>query len=349
MPDSPPRPKFGYDRVTEEEKALKATTPTGNAADAAPAGSALETANDASLAFIDKLTLGGAPWLRDKIADLAGVNQPKTGDMLAAAEARSPVATTLGATAGTLGPMALAGAGAGALGLRGALQGAAAAGGANVADQGVRALTEDRPFNPQEAAVTTAVGGIAPVVGPALKVAGRVAEHLPGVGTLGRIVRMARDLAPEATASAEETLGKNGLFGLRGGDPIKRTFSGAMERPPPGPVAPQATAPEPLGGYAPDDALGGIARMAREQARLRRISDPNWTPGGAGGTGAAPRVAPQRRLTDVLQDAAPPSTPPPSPPPGLIGSTAQQVPGQLRLESLKTLTGERQKRRKPRP
>jgi len=72
-----------------------------------------EFANDAALSFIDRGSFGLLPALRDKVAAMAGVKQPTSAEMLAEAEKRSPIATTVGAVGADVAQGALTGMGLG--------------------------------------------------------------------------------------------------------------------------------------------------------------------------------------------------------------------------------------------
>lgn len=207
--NAPRKPLFGNDRIEAEEKAAtKAATLPG----APEAGGGFEeTMRDATLAAFDKGTFGLVPYLNDKFADMIGSNRPRSRELLAAAEARSPIATTVGGAVGTLAPIALTGGVAGAAGVTSALaRGAIAGGGSNLIDQGVRAVTEDKEFNPNEAVIQTALGGAAPFVGPGLKAGAKAIASVPAriggsirvpfggrlSGTLGDIQKMAEAFVP---------------------------------------------------------------------------------------------------------------------------------------------------------
>lgn len=59
-----------------------------------------ESATDASAKFLDTISFGGLPALRDKIAQMAGVEQPSAVEEVKQAEERSPWATGAGQVAG---------------------------------------------------------------------------------------------------------------------------------------------------------------------------------------------------------------------------------------------------------
>jgi hypothetical protein len=297
------------------EKQGKAATEAARTASQTPSveggtPSALaDTMNDASLAFLDKASLGLLPAARAGIEKLTGYQGKGIRDMQVEAEQRSPIASTIGGGAGMALP--IGGALRLAQGLKaiplvgGAVQGAAAVGGENIADQAVRTQTEDRPFSGTEAAGAAALGAVNPfnLASGGLKLAaGPIARR-----TLGPIWDMVRRSLPEAAGGAEKTLGMKFGEVAEGVTPPKRTGLGTIERPRAGPPEPQAPAPENLGAYAPDDPLGEVARMAREQARIRRISDPNWAPDPG-------PLDPAR----ILKQQAPPPPPPVAPPEGLL-------------------------------
>lgn len=298
---------------TEREAASIAASPEKLGEKDLNAAGAGGAAGAAGLGFIDKMSLGALPYIHDKLVDWAGEERmgKKYSELMPQAEAAHPVASTIGGGAGMALP--IGGALRMAQGLRAipfagrALQGAAAVGGENVADQAVRTQTEDRPFNTTEAVGSGIIGAVDP-----FKIATKGVMALkPGMSALlGPILGLARKEVPAAAAGAEKTLGLNiGELGP-GVTPPKRTGLGTIERPRAGPPEPQAPAPENLGAYAPDDPLGEIARMAKEQARLRRISDPNWAPDP--GPLGPPRVLKSTRLPD------PPPAAPTPPPPGLL-------------------------------
>jgi len=311
MPDKPKIPDWEAlekQTRTEREAASVAASPAAD-----PMLKNVSTGDAAGLAFIDKMSLGALPWVHDKLVDWAGEERmgPRYSELIPKAEAANPVASTIGGGLGMAMP--IGGALRMAQGLRAiplagrALQGAAAVGGENVADQAVRTQTEDRPFSGTEAAGSAAIGAVDP-----FKIVTKGVMALkPGISSLmGPILGMAKKAVPEAAAGAEKTLGLNIGEIAPGVTPPKRTGLGTIERPrPPAPEGATVPLPESLSGYAPDDALGEIARMAREQARLRQISDPNWTPDP--GPMTPPRILKSTRIE-------PPVTPPVPPPPGLL-------------------------------
>jgi hypothetical protein len=118
----PEAPVFGEEREKRQRKqatepgGLNPTVPqpTFGAGGTPGVGANIqEAANDAALAFIDRGSFGLLPALRDKIAQVAGVKQPTTAEMLAEAERRSPIATTTGAIGADVAQGALTGFGLG--------------------------------------------------------------------------------------------------------------------------------------------------------------------------------------------------------------------------------------------
>lgn len=209
-------------------------------------------ADAAGLGFIDKMSFGLLPYIHDKMVDWAPEGHklgPKYADLIPKAEAAHPVASTIGGGAGMMLP--IGGALRLAQGLKaipfagGALQGAAAVGGENVADQAVRTQTEGREFDPAEAGGAAALGAVNPVA-----LAKPLAKPLLhgatqwGANALGPILRMARGALPEATAAAESALGGEGAAAARGAAPK------AAPATPPQPPGPPPT-PPPLAGEKP--------------------------------------------------------------------------------------------------
>ena len=232
-------------------------------------------ANAAGYAFIDKATLGALPWLRDKIADLAGnKDQLRRDEQRAYDEQNHPVASTTGAIAGTVAPAVLGAGAAGAAGLTSAAaRGAVGAGGANLADQGMRKVLDDRPIDPIEFALSAA-GGAVPI-DKVLTGIGAVTHPFAAAGgwALRKGLQAAGRHADEAATAAARS--PKAIL-----DDIE-AMAANVNKPPPTakPAAPAAAAPGPedLGAYAADDPLAEIARMARENARQARTA-PGYVP-----------------------------------------------------------------------
>jgi len=161
-----------------------------------------EFANDAALSFIDRGSFGLLPALRDKIAAMAGAKQPTSAEMLAEAEKRSPIATTVGAAGADLGQAALTGFGLGS---------AAKAAGTQImpwvqrlaggllpqgADAFVRSQLSGEPENVQGNLIEGTARGAA-------STAKQVASHIPGV--IGKLSSLVPDrLATAAVTTAVE-------------------------------------------------------------------------------------------------------------------------------------------------
>lgn len=302
-------------------------------------------ANAAGYAMVDKMTLGALPWLRDKIADLAGnTTQLRRDEQRAYDEQNHPVAATAGAAAGTAIPALLGAGAAGAAGLTSAAaRGAVGAGGANLADQGARAIIDDKPFDPVEAAIATGTGALG---NPwrAVKMATAAAHPLAagGLWAAKKAIGAARGAADDvaaaaATRAAESAAAKNAAADAVDAAAARTAESKASD------AAWKAQrkagmgtqAAEDLSTYAPDDPLAEVARMARAQK-------PNWTfpelpsPGRPTMEGLRPgKLEPGSPLWEELRSRihgggsmrGPPVPPPPPPPapPGLLDVTRKQL------------------------
>jgi len=226
-------------------------------------------ANAAGYAFVDKATLGALPWLRDKIADLAGnTTQLRRDEQRAFDEQNHPVASTAGAIAGTMAP-ALTGVGAaGAAGragvpLLGNALGANIAGSAaaNLADQGARAILDDKPFDPGDLALSAASGALAAPVQAAKLVATAknplVATGLWGLKKgLGALSKGADEAA--AAANATRTAAADAVDAAAAQTASSKTADAAWKA---GRKASMGA--DDLAGYAADDPIAQFAREAR--------------------------------------------------------------------------------------
>jgi len=170
-------------------------------------------ANAAGYAFIDTVSGGILPWMRDKIADLTGnTTQARREDQRAAHEELHPIAQGAGkaagiaaqavpALAGLRGVSALnAAEGATALGqgIASAGRGALAMGGTNVADQVSRGVVDDKPFDPVESAIAAGAGALG-TPWNAVKAATTVAHPVAAAGMFGmrELMRKLGMLEPE--------------------------------------------------------------------------------------------------------------------------------------------------------
>lgn len=266
-------------------------------------GQLADTMNDASLAFLDKLSLGGLPWLRDKIEQATGQTTGGKGirEMQAEGENRSPIASTVGSAAGVLPWMMAGGAGAARAGITAPwAAGAVGAGGANAADQLTRAGLEDRPFNPVELGLNTAAGALGPAIVPAIThpihtaAAYATKRFMPSI--LEGALAGTKQAVPDAAEAAIKTMAESGMpirpskmGGLPGfaehlnesiragknwrtGEAPVRSAAAPKPTPEPLPEPPPAPGPlrppgEDLSAYALDDPLAQFARIAREQGR----------------------------------------------------------------------------------
>ncbi len=257
MADS--KPKIPDWDALEKQTATERQTAFDAVANPSQAQGGVGYGDTLGMEMADKLSLGILPWLHDKLVDVdKAIGTDKTmfgmgekwADLMPKAAQQNPITATIGGGAGMALP--IGGALRLAQGLKavpvvgGALQGAAAVGGENVADQLVRTQTEDRPFSGTEAAASAALGAANP--------AALIRPVLRGAGGIGRsVLDLARGALPEASAAAEKTLG--GEAAVAASKTVDEALAaqaavkGAPRPPtPPAPPPPPAEPPPNFGG-----------------------------------------------------------------------------------------------------
>lgn len=371
-------------------EAPKAAPPTPQEAQRSFAGTPGEMdsgANAAGYAFLDKATLGGLPWLRDKIADMAGnTTQLRRDEQRAYDEQNHPIAQTAGNVGGTVlpalagvGGMAKAGAAIGE-NIAGRALGSTlgsnvlGAGAANLADQGARAVLDDKPFDPADAALSAASGALAAPLQAGKLIFG---AHNPlvagGAWALRKGIERVAGAADEATqagvraagSASREAAGATAARQAAGAaqdaamaakpppvepGPIGARYSGGGGRPftaepLPGAQMPGAKPPPDMG--VPFGPHGPVMDIPAGKIRPSDMGGPG-SPlyeelsrrirEGAGKRGSAP-------FADPIAGA-----PPPMPPPaGVVGPPPwKTVPGVAAKESLDTLSGEAEQEKRRR-
>jgi hypothetical protein len=257
MPDKPAIPKFGIERQIEEQRATPLTapgTPAGPRAD--PSDPMISGPNALGYALADKLTVGGLPWLRDKVAELAGVKQPNRFELRETLAKEHPWMYGAGSAAGQAAAMLPFVKGGQMLGLGGslasrALLGSGAAAGADIAEQAGHAALDDRPYSPGQ----TALAGVTGAVGPAV-----IGTALASKGVLPFAVSLAKQSLPGPAQAALSTVQK----ALPGFIPGKIPLFPSAPTPP---VAP----PSLLSGVPYTAAAeGGVQSTAEAESQRRR-------------------------------------------------------------------------------
>ena len=115
-----------------------------------------QTWDDAAYTGLDKLSFGALPAFMDWSNRTAGIpesEKPGREQMRRDIAIRSPTASKIGGAVGTIAPLIATGGGSGVV------RGALTAGGQNVIDQTSRNILDDRPVDPTEALMSTALGG----------------------------------------------------------------------------------------------------------------------------------------------------------------------------------------------